>query len=83
MGRDWWCLEAGRHKLILHRNGDCRNWDVRKVNELRMRDTAWKQRMTEKGMLSVNGRGEREGGGSFGEVAEKTGAAFHHFPGSD
>lgn len=38
------------------------NCDVRKVNQLRISDTAWKRRMTEKGMLSVNSQGEREGG---------------------
>lgn len=38
--------------------------------------------MTKKSILSVGDRGEREGGGSLGE-AEKTGAAFQHFPGSD
>jgi len=65
-GRDWWCLETGRQKLSLtpHGNGDRRNWGVRKVNQLRVSDTAWKRRMTAKGMLSVNSREERERGGS-------------------
>lgn len=80
----WWCLETGRQNLSLipHRNADCRNWGVRKVNQLRISDIAWKWRMSEKSMLSVNNRGERKGEGSFGEAAEKIGA-FPHFPVSD
>lgn len=58
-------METARQQLPLipRRNGDYRNWDVRKVDQLRISDTAGQQRMTEKGMLSVGHRGEKEGGG--------------------